>query len=59
MQDFYNKIKDGTQLTDEVMSLAKEKGYPFPVKEVKKENIGIDEDIIFDLVAVRQREKEI
>ena len=41
------------------MSLAKEKGYPFPVKEVKKENIGIDEDIIFDLVAVRQREKEI
>ena len=48
MQDFYNKIKDGTQLTDEIMSL-----------EVKKENIGIDEDIIFALVAVRQREKVI
>ena len=59
MQDFYNKIKGGTQLTDEMMSLAKEKGYPSPVKEVKNENIGIDEDIIFDLVAMRQREKVI
>lgn len=48
--------KDGTQLTGEMVSFGKEKGYCFPVKE-QEENRGMSEDIIFGLVAVRQREK--
>ena len=49
--------KDRTQITGETVSFGKEKGYCFPVKEEQEENTGMSEDIIFGLVAVRQREK--